>query len=256
MINVGKYTAAAFLAAVLFSCGDDTPPPPPLTRLLAGNWITKSYSDSMTDLRSIRKFKEDALELVFRESSDSFFVMVVGLESYTLRYDSIGPRTIRVEKFNQDDYTDLSLNEDGSVLSYEYKKFKTNHAFTWIPEMFVKEKMNNGWTAGSTWFINHSLLAGEYEMLGGKEHQHLSINANGTIQGWMFSNYAICTGGDCASMFGGDLVTLTDSTGSKDLHWTFKGDTLELYKLKQVNAPDEFPELQPDGLFVKLLKEN
>jgi len=259
MAKFYRYLLFGSTALLLYCCGGTKEKASSdISNLLAGNWISKNYSDSLALCHSMKKLHGNCEELIFTPGSDTMWTINVGLEVYPLKITSNGEHSFRINKFNQDDFTDFTLSADGMLLSYDYKKFKEKYSFVKMPDIFAREELQNGWKAASTYFINQQLLAGDYDELGAQEpttRKTFSFNADGSLQGMEeYTNYSICTGGDCSSMCDKDLINFTNGCNEEMFHWQFSNDTLTLFHVDQVNAADEFPVLEPGEVFMMMVR--
>lgn len=227
---------------------------------LAGNWLTKSYVDSLSLTQSPMALSEGCDEVIFPSGFDTMLYIGVGSDVNVFSFERLNDSTARVFNFS-DPYKDFHLSSDGNTLffvdSFSQKKFvfqKLN------PEFATGESGNPKLKSANERWFNQTLLAGTYvhSDAQGDSTRSVVFYPDGTLEGWEgFDKYFICASGICTSLSSEDYLTLqkADQPGV-DFGWQMKANTLEIYQLKDVSAGEGIPHYEREKLLMKLTKIN
>lgn len=216
-----------------------------------GNWILANYVDSVKQYHSIAKVKHTGMqELVFKRHTDSVCVIDNGFEKYVLPYELMNANQLRVQKFNQDEHTDLFINEYAYYLSYDTKGVR--YVFVKPDERLIDTTTSDGWPESYRRVLNSVTLAGYYLT---QQNDTVNFRLNGDVAGWSQARrYEVCIGGDCRNFYDGDLVQLSSGDEINYYAWELTGNELVLYKLKDQSRPNEMQYYIKDGVFGRLTK--
>ena len=223
----------------------------------AGNWISKTYLDSLDRYGTPGKVKNaDLQELIINFSVDSMCLNLEGVEAPVFKIDDKKETSFRVKKFNQDDFTEFTLSADGKKLSYEYKKFNQKILFFKAEQKYAVKNIN-GWMTAAELYFNEHVFAANYYLLNseGRQGAEVDFTSYGKVSGLAgYTDFSICYQGDCRSMTDGDLVTLGDGKASDNFIYEWKNDTLAFYSASNIARHDEKPQYVKGMEIFKLMK--
>jgi hypothetical protein len=210
-----------------------------------GNWISLTYQDSLDKYGTPAKVKNAGLEeIIINHSADSMCLNLEGVETPVFKIIDKKEKSFRVNKFNQDEFTEFILSDNGKELSYHYKKFDQNIIF-FKAEPKYAVKIINGWATAAQLYFNERVLAANYFLLksGSAQNAEVAFTSYGKIIGLQaYTDYSICYQGDCRSMSDEDLITLGDGNTSDNFIYEWKKDTLRFYTVTNVSRLDEKPQ--------------
>lgn len=225
----------------------------PKTKTIEGNYVNKTWLDESEKIKNARPSNYFIFsELTF--TKDSALIINGQLESFRVPYkqkDSI----IKIYYGNEKDQVWKFLHKDNilTLLDLETKQeFVPGDSNLIRIDSFFKLPLS------FTPMINRRVIAGNYfDYL---DSTFITFSESGEITG--LNNYTffrLCQNGDCANFSEKPLISLLNSKGYEEFIYTFYQDTLVLYSVKQVNAPEDIPFYIPEKEFKRLVlksKEN
>ncbi|MEO5571972.1 MAG: hypothetical protein ABIT08_09175 [Bacteroidia bacterium] len=212
-----------------------------------GNWISINYRDSLNIYGSPGKIKNvDLDELIINYTADSLCLNVEGVETHVFKIIGKSATTFRINKFNQDEFTEFAISSDGKELSYLYKKYNQKFRF-FKAEPKYAVKITNGWRTAAQLYFNELTFAANYLLLNGdgKPASKVAFTSYGKIEGLQgYTEFSVCYQGDCRSMTDGDLITLSDGASSDNYIYEWNKGVLIFYSISNTALRDEMPHYE------------
>jgi hypothetical protein len=212
--------------------------------LFAGNWLSLNYRDSLIFYGTPGKVKNiDLEEIIINYTADSLCLNVEGVETPVFKIVDKKQNSFHVNKFNQDDFSEFIISENGKELSYQYKKYNQKFRFFKAEPKYAVKVMNGWATAAQLYFNEHTLAANYYKLNSyDKPVANVAFTSYGRIEGLQaYSEFSVCYQGDCRSMTDGDLITLSDGKTSDNFIYEWNHDTLVFYSVSNIALRDEMP---------------
>lgn len=213
-----------------------------------GNWVLLNYLDSVQKYRSLQHTPQQTMvEILLKRHVDSVTFVYNDLEKVSYPYRAITSNSIRIEHFDDGKPLTLYMNEYAYYLSYDMDS--TRYVFVRPDDRLIDSS-----ALTSTQRVIRSLvLGGIYK----QENNDIPVQfyTDGSIKGLPgYQYYEICTGGDCQSFYGGDLVRITRDGQADWCTWEWQQKTLKLYALQLTSAPNEKPVYAKGKLLITLNK--
>lgn len=223
---------------------------------LWGHWVCSDFVELVKARKSVRNItnKPVFLEIVFSPSFGDSALLITGYNKILMPYTKKGSDSIIIK--NTRTGTNTVLYTKSNLSSIEIKdhlvgdKSGTSHTWTFTKTSGIKKNK----TTDLQQHINTGVLAGTYASGSNTE---VEFTKKGSVTGWEgYTNYNICTGGDCFMLTNAslDIVTLKNS-GKKEhfAFWRKSNDSLYFYKLEKIND-DHFYNHQPENVVLALKK--
>lgn len=243
------------LVIILNACDSGTSEKEKAMSNLSGHWINKEYLDALASTHSPQTVADNipfytTELLLFSNTPDSITVFNGQVETTTLPFKRSGD-TLRL-KLNRDPETEIIYNASNKTLSYVDIALNRVYTFTRADSSLIDKSYSPAIAFPTA--VNKTLLEGSWDMVEGDAPAKIvQFDRFGQIKGWdKYLTYTICVNGDCAANESGDLIILHNNGTADQYGFRSKSDTLTLFKLTQINDPDEKPVYQhgPSLLFL------
>lgn len=217
-------------------------------------WVTSSFVKAL-NADSDSLVSSNCMELQFT-SADSVIIISCDFEAAYCVYQVLDEKTIEISgemlgdavfKVKQVADNDIALVgwlEEGQEVHFEPAE---NHEHD---------------TRGSATILVGNRLAGTYtrENPFGRDDAKapVTINADGSIKGFgTYQYYQTALGGDLAAAEDGSNLIYFSAEGQEmfPLAWSKRGDTLNLWNLENLSAPDEKPFYAVGRMYDRLIKK-
>ena len=216
-----------------------------------GNWVCINYLDTVQKYRSVYAARQQPMvELVFKRHVDTALWMYNGIERQLYGFKHITSNQVM---FNDVYEKPLSvyINEEAFYLSYTNKQ--TQMVFVRPDERLVDTGNQAEWPTTTQQVIHSLVIAGIYKL----SNQPIPVQfyLSGKISGWdLYNYYEVCTGGDCASFYEGDVLYLSNQKTGNYYTWEWNKRTVDIFELVPVHAKGEKPYYKKGNKLITLYK--
>ena len=243
---------------ILNACDSSTSEKEKALSNLSGHWLNKGYLDALATSNSpqaaanYRPFYVTEF-LLNNNTPDSITIFNGQVETFTLPFKRSGD-TLRL-KLNHDPVTEIIYDPARQTLSFIDKDLKRVYTFVRADSSLIDKNFKP--TTAFTGALNKTLLEGSWDLVeGNSPAKTVQFDRFGQIKGWdKYLTYTICVNGDCAANESGDLIILNNKGTADEYGFHSKNDTLTLFKLTQINDPDEKPVYQHGQAMLFLVRK-
>ncbi len=216
-----------------------------------GHWVCSNFIDLVKVRRTVRGIRSRPmfLEIVFKPEFGDSALLITGYTNFLAPYtrqgeDSIILKNISAGKnlilFAKDGLQRLELPDSSQGKDAE------NKVYAWS---FTKtSNIKKGKTKDVSKHINAGVISGTYS---NATNNTVTFSNNGDISGWNgFSNYEICSGGDCFMLTRSPLDIITLTQAGKKQHYAFwikSNDSLYFYNLTKKSNAKQY-NYQPEDM--------
>lgn len=219
-----------------------------------GNWVSKDYVENIEANHSPKAVNDESTyyitEFVVNNSRFGDSIIVYnGQTGYSVLPVTRSGDTLQV-KLNKDNLTDITYDTEQQTLVFTDKTL--NRVFRFVRPDSSDIDLGYDIPIAFPTIVNNATFTGFWDFF---EHnatqQVVEFTDKGTVKGWgEYTDYSVCTNGDCAVNEDGDVVVMTNASVVHAYGFRSKGDTLTVFDLTPKES-GKYGMGQPLGLFVR-----
>lgn len=238
------------IVAIMICCNSISGDKKKARPLLAGNWISQTYIDSL-DYHGTTSGAKNAkcLEIIVSLYVDSICLVEGDVNAKVFQTTAVADSSFTVIGFENDENTSFKLDPSGRKLVYADKQSGKRVEFRRIEPKYAALSLK-GWLTAARLFLNERYFAAKYYSINdeGKISNEVAFTSYGEIIGLpAYKFFRICFNEACINASEYDLIYLSDEKGSDPYIYQWKNDTMHFYSIKDVsshNAPEFVPFME------------
>jgi hypothetical protein len=219
-----------------------------------GNWVSKDYVENIKIKHSPKTINDESTYYVteFIIDNNRFgdsIVVYNGQTGYSVLPIKRSGDTLRL-KLNKDDITKITYDAQQQTLVFTDKAL--NRVFRFVRPDSSDIDLAYDIPIAFPTIVNNATFTGFWNFFEHNATQKVVEFTNkGKVKGWgEYTDFSVCTNGNCALNEGGDVVVMTNASVVHAYGFRSKGDTLTVFDLTPRESGG-YGMGQPLGLFVR-----
>lgn len=218
------------------------------TGSLGGHWICTDFIELAAAKLSVRTLRTRPLfiEMVFDKKYADSVLLITGYEDFFVPFEKRGADSIVLKNLLPG--KDIALYAGNLPMGLQYNDSlhstgQNHHSWTFVKVPPGHPVTGGGKPSAIYTFLNDAILTGRYLLTTESGKDTVEFAADGSINGWQYSGYTICRGGECFKYTTTplDIITLEGEAGSEPFAFAAKtNNTVVIYKLER-KKKEEYP---------------
>lgn len=225
----------------------------------SGVWVNQDWVDSLKQYKTAKFIKTNGcLELFISDSLQKLWSFEGEADPALANWNYQHPYIYLTYPSKHDSVVPLKIVADRLY----YRSHDKQITFARCDSAYYEKSSSSGYQTATRKIANDILLAGKYEIIENKSGKYykekIVFTADGTIENLApYKHFEICLGGNCRRFCDEmDLVYFSpvkNEPGGKFYSFRWVGNILEIYEVRSLEWMSNWPDIQPERLWMKLV---